>query len=308
MKEEISFLDTTKFQYYPNSVYETVPLGVCSLRDMLNAIKSPKENILTIFKEIEEASKVGDKKRKDKLKSQLFYFNPCCVMDGTGRKYENIVSYTGILLVDIDNLDEEVAIALKQYLFDTYDFVISSFLSVSKKGVKVLIRIPVVRDVKSFKSYFFGLMSSWQYIKNIDFSPQNPSLPSYLTYDREILIRENPNIFNRRGIKVDEFKEYSGERIEVNATEEDRNTIIKILTSMMNKITDSGHYICRSTCILGWGYCGAGYFTEDEMQYILFDLIDSNDYLSQKPKVYKKTCLDMKNLGISAPLTLEDNG
>ncbi len=44
------------------------------------------------------------------------------------------------------------------------------------------------------------------------------------------------------------------------------------------------------------------------MQDILFDLIDSNDYLSQKPKSYKKTCLDMKNLGMSAPLTLEDNG
>lgn len=274
---------------------------------MLSAIQSPKESTLKVFKEIEEASKVGDKKRKDKLKSQLFYFNPCCVMDGTGRKYENIVSYTGILLVDIDNLDEEVAIALKQYLFNTYDFVIASFLSVSKKGVKVLVRIPVVSDVKSFKSYFYGLMSSWQFIKNMDYAPQNPSLPAYLTYDREILIRENPTVFNRRGIKVDEFKQYSGEKIEVEATEEDRETIIRILTSMMNKITDSGHYICRSTCILGWGYCGAGYFTEDEMQGILFDLIESNNYLSQKTKVYKKTCLDMKSLGISAPLTLDDD-
>jgi hypothetical protein len=302
------FIDSVKFQYYPSSVYETVPLGMCSLRDMLSAIQSPKETTLKVFKEIEEASKVGDKKLKDKLKSQLFYFNPCCVMDGTGRKYENIISYTGVLLVDIDNLDEDVAVALKKYLFDTYDFVIASFLSVSKKGVKILVRIPVALDVNDFKSYFYGLMSSWQFIKNMDFAPQNPSLPAYLTYDREILIRENPSIFNRRGIKVDEFKQYSGEKIEVEATEEDRETIIRILTSMMNKITDSGHYICRSTCILGWGYCGAGYFSEDEMQDILFDLIDSNDYLSQKPKSYKKTCLDMKNLGMSAPLTLEDNG
>ena len=300
-----NFLDAVKFQYYPSSVYETVPLGFCSLREMLSAIKTPKDTILKIFKEIEEASKAGDKKRKDKLKSQLYYMNPCCVMDGKGRKYENIERFTGVLLVDIDNLDEDVAKALKTYLFDTYDFVIASYLSVSKKGVKVLVRIPVALDVNDFKSYFYGLMSSWQYIKNMDYAPQNPSLPAYLTYDTEILLREKPSIFNRRGVKVDEFKTYVGEKIEVEATEKDRETIIRVLTSMMNKITDSGHYICRSTCILGWGYCGAGYFTEDEMQGILFDLIESNDYLSQKPKVYKKTCLDMKSLGMSAPLTLD---
>ena len=306
MRNITNFLDKVKFQYYPSSVYETVPLGFCSLREMLSAIKTPKDTILKIFKEIEEASKAGDKKRKDKLKSQLYYMNPCCVMDGKGRKYENIERFTGILLVDIDNLEEDVAKALKTYLFDTYDFVIASYLSVSKKGVKVLVRIPVALDVNDFKSYFYGLMSSWQYIKNMDYAPQNPSLPAYLTYDTEILIRENPSIFNRRGVKVDEFKTYVGEKIEVEATEEDREKILKILTSMVSKIIDSGHYILRSTALCGWGYCGAGYFSEDEMEDILFNLVDDNGYLSLKHKAYKKTILDMKNIGMSAPLTLEN--
>jgi lipocalin len=35
-------------------------------------------------------------------------------------------------------------------------------------------------------------------------------------------------------------------------------------------------------------------------------LVDDNEYLSQKPKAYKKTILDMKNIGMSAPLTLEN--
>ena len=302
----MSYLDEVHFQFYPNSVYETVPLGFCSLRDMLTAIKSPKEHILKVFQEIEKATKAGDKKLKDKLKSQLYYMNPCCVMDGKGRKYENIVRFTGVLLVDIDNLEEDVAKALKTYLFDTYDFVIASYLSVSKRGVKILVRIPIALDVNDFKSYFYGLMSSWQYIKNMDYAPQNPSLPAYLTYDNEILIRENPSIFDRRGIKVDEFKTYEGEKVEVEATEEDRETILRILTSMISKITDSGHYILRSTALCGWGYTGAGYFSEGEMEDVLFSLVDDNDYLSQKSKAYKKTILDMKNIGMSAPLTLED--
>ena len=302
----MSYLSETVFQFYPNSVYETVPLGFCSLRDMLTAIKSPKEHILKVFQEIEKATKAGDKKLKDKLKSKLYYRNPCCVMDGKGRKYENIVRFTGVLLVDIDNLEEDVAKALKTYLFDTYDFVIASYLSVSKRGVKILVRIPIALDVNDFKSYFYGLMSSWQYIKNMDYAPQNPSLPAYLTYDNEILIRENPSIFDRRGIKVDEFKTYEGEKVEVEATEEDRETILRILTSMISKITDSGHYILRSTALCGWGYTGAGYFSEGEMEDVLFSLVDDNDYLSQKSKAYKKTILDMKNIGMSAPLTLED--
>lgn len=303
----MTYLDEVKFQYYPNSVYETVPLGFCSLRDMLTAIKSPKEHILKIFKEIEQATKSGDKKQKDKLKSQLFYMNPCCVMDGRGRKYENIERFTGVLLVDVDNLEEDVAKALKTYLFNTYDFVIASYLSVSKRGVKVLVRIPIANDVNDFKSYFYGLMSSWQYIKNMDYSPQNASLPAYMTYDTEILINENPSIFNRRGIKVDEFKQYVGEKIEVEATEEDREKINRILTSMISKITDSGHYILRSTALCGWGYCGAGYFSEDEMEDILFNLVDDNEYLNQKSKAYKKTIVDMRAIGMSAPLILDDN-
>ena len=76
MRNITNFLDKVKFQYYPSSVYETVPLGFCSLREMLSAIKTPKDTILKIFKEIEEASKAGDKKHKDKLKSQLYNMNP----------------------------------------------------------------------------------------------------------------------------------------------------------------------------------------------------------------------------------------
>ena len=75
---------------------------------------------------------------------------------------------------------------------------------------------------------------------------------------------------------------------------------------MVSKIIDSGHYILRSTALCGWGYCGAGYFSEDEMEDILFNLVDDNGYLSLKHKAYKKTILDMKNIGMSAPLTLEN--
>ncbi len=131
-------------------------------------------------------------------------------------------------------------------------------------------------------------------------------MPAYSTYDKELLMREDATVFEERGMKIDEFKVYSGEPIEIEASEEDREYIKNILKRSMDKITDSGHYICRSTCLSGWGYCGAGYFTEEEMEEFLFELIDDNEYLSAKSKAYKKTCLDMKSKGITSPLILNE--
>lgn len=297
-------MDDIKFQYYPASVYETTPLGECSLKDMLHAIKHPKAEIVELFKQIEVASESGDKKTKDRLKSKLFYFTPCIVSDGKGRKYENIVSWTGVLLIDIDNLDTETAKELKQYLFDTYPFIIASYLSASKRGVKLLARIPQCYSTEEFKSYFYGLMVKFQWIKGMDLAPQNCSLPAYLTYDYDLLMREDATIFTDRGMKVDEFKVYEGEFEEVEASEKDRENIKNILQGSFNKITDSGHFICRNTCLSAWGFVAAGYFTEEEMEEYLFELIEDTPYLQNKLSSYKKTCIDMKRLGLSSPLIL----
>lgn len=295
----------TKLQFYPASVYETSPIGVCTLSQMINSIKSPRPEMLALFKKIEQASKDGDIKLKADLKSKLYYFTPACMTDGKGRKYENIVSYNGIAILDFDGLTEETAISLKQFLFDEYKFIIASFLSSSKRGVKCLVRIPVVHSVDEFKAYFYGLAVKMQWIVGFDGSSQSPILPNYLTYDENILFREDAEEWTERGYKQGEFKVCERtEPVELeNVTEADRQYIIGNLRKAVDKITDSGHFAIRSVSITMWGYCGGGYFTEDEVRETLFGLIDSNNYLSQKPNVYKRTALDMR-LGMNTPLYL----
>ena len=297
----------TKFQYYPSDIRIVKPLGEISLYDYLYKIKNPTEQTITLFKQIEQASAVGDLKLKAELKAKTYYFTPCIFSDGKGRSYSNIKSWTGLIIIDVDGLTPEYAIEFKEYLFNTYKFFISVFLSASKRGVKGIVKIPICYSTDEFKSYFYGLMDKFQEYKGIDFSSKNCALANYLTYDKELLYRLDAIEWNGKGIQLDEFKVLS-EQIEPleNITEEDVSKVKFILKKMFDKILDSGHLIVRSASLLAGGFCSAGYMNIDEMREYLFDLIDDTDYLQKSPRVYKNTCVQMINKGFQSPVFLQE--
>ena len=297
----------TKFQYYPSDIRIVKPLGEISLYDYLYKIKNPTEQTITLFKQIEEASTIGDLKLKSELKAKTYYFTPCLFSDGQGRSYSNIKSWTGLMIIDVDGLTPEYAIEFKEYLFNTYKFFISVFLSASKRGVKGIVKIPVCYSTDEFKSYFYGLMDKFQEYKGIDFSSKNCALANYLTYDKELLYRLDAEEWNGKGVQIDEFKVFEGEvKLLENITEEDVEKVKFILSKMFGKILDSGHLIVRSASLLAGGFCSAGYMNIDEMREYLFDLIDDTDYLQKSPKTYKTTCVQMLNKGFQSPVYLQE--
>lgn len=303
----MSYLDTV-FSYYPANIETIRPIGKVKLYDYLFAIKNPKDEIVQLFKQIEEASLAKDKKRKDELKSKLYYFLPCVETDGRGRSYENVTGFTGLMIADMDNLEPDFAKELKEYLFYTYPFVIASFLSASKKGVKVLIKIPKVNSIEKFKALFYGLMSEWQYYSGMDFTPKNAVLANYLTYDKELLYRTNATEWTKEGIQLDEFKVFEGEIETVeNPSEEDVERIKQILTRMFASINDAGHFVVRSASLFAGGIIASGYMGYDEVKDFIFDLIDETPYLQAKTKTYKTTCVQMLNKGMQSPIKLQED-
>lgn len=303
----MSYLDI-KFSYFPANIESRKPLGKVRLYDYLKAIKEPKEDVVKLFKEIEQASLDGNKQLKDELKSKLYYFLPCVEIDGNGRSYENVIGFTGLMVVDLDNLEVEFAKEIKEYLFKTYPFVIASFLSVSKKGVKLLIKIPKVNSINQFKALFYGLMSEWQYYKGMDFTPKNAVLANYLTYDRDLLYRLNATEWTKEGLQLDEFKVFEGEIEPLEEVDEKDVEKIKIILSrMFGNITDAGHQTVRSASLVGGGWIAYGYMSYDEMKDYLFDLIENTPYLQSKLKTYKTTCLQMLSKGMTAPLKLKED-
>jgi len=305
----MSYLDI-EFSYFPANIESKKPLGKVRLYDYLKAIKNPQPHIVELFKEIEKASLAKDKKLKDELKSKLYYFLPCVELDGEGRSYENVVGFSGLMIVDLDNLEVEFAKEIKEYLFYNYSFVIASFLSASKKGVKLIIKIPKVQSVNQFKSLFYGLMSEWQFYKGMDFTPKNSVLANYLTYDTELLYRLDATEWTKEGIQLDEFQVYEGEIEPLEEVDEaDVEKIKLILKRMFLNIVDAGHQTVRTCGLLGGGWIAYGYMSYDEMKDYLFELIESTPYLQSKLKTYKTTCIQMLNKGMLAPIKVrEDEG
>lgn len=294
------------FSYFPSNIKITKPLGELSLKQMLDAIKKPKKDMVVLFSEIEKASAAGDLKRKAELKQKLYYFVPNVKLDGEGRSYSNITAFNNLMILDFDNLEKDHALAFQKYLFDTYPFIISTMISSSRKGVKAVVLTGGVSSIEDFKSVFYALAAEMEQYEGFDGTGQNCVLSFYFCYSPELLYREDAIPFTKRGGKVNEMQIFEGEFEPLeNVDEQDRETIRQRIRIAFDKITDTGHFVVRSSALVGGGFCGAGYFELDEMRDFLYDLIESTPYLQKSLTTYKKTCDDMLSRGFAAPVWLD---
>jgi hypothetical protein len=289
---------TQRFNYYPANIKQSMPLGTVSLSYMLNAIKSPKQDIRHIFEQIRIAEEQGDMATKNALKTRLYSFTPCAVVNGR-RSYDSITGFTGLMVLDFDHLETDHAVELKQHLFDSYKYLYATWLSASRHGVRAIVNIPVVKSVDQFKEYFAGIENDLAVYHGFDTAPKNCILPMFLSYDPDILIRDEPTEFNKRIKKIvpPPIKQY--------IINDKSSSVEKIIKKKIDVITGNGHPQLRSAAYLLGGYCGAGYITQDHAENIIKSMIDSNAYLSQKASVYKKTAEQMIQSGINNPTFLK---
>ena len=286
------------FPYYDADITHHTPLGYVSLEYMLNAIKNPKQDIKHIFEQIMIADENKDAKRKQELKTKLFSFNPCVYIEGK-RKYDNIKHFTGIAILDFDKMESvQYAEEFKEYLFNTYPYIIASWLSASKRGVRAVVKIPICSNIDEFKQYFGALENELKIYKGFDPAPKNCVLPLFISYDPNLLMRNNSTIFDRKFIPIEKpaIKQY--------IITDKSNVIESIILKRINTITDSGHTILRATAYLLGGYIGANYIDYNYSIQMINNMIDSHHYLTQKASVYKKTAKTMIDKGINNPTYL----
>lgn len=286
------------FPYYDADITHHTPLGYVSLDYLLNAIKNPKKDIKYIFEQIMIADENKDAKLKQELKTKLYSFNPCVFIEGK-RKYENIKHFTGLLMLDFDKMESvEYAQEFKEYLFNKNKFIISSWLSASKRGVRAVVKIPICSNVDEFKHYFNAIQLELGSYKGFDPAPKNCVLPLFISYDPELLIRNDYSIWNRKFIPIEKPPV-----IQYVVTDK-TSSIEKIIIKRIDTITDSGHTILRATAFTLGGYVSAGYCQQDWAMSLMNKLIDSHHYLRQKAHVYKKTSDTMIKKGMLSPIYL----
>lgn len=300
-----NFIDSVSFQFFPARIWEATPIGTLTLRQFLDVHKNPKESTVEVIRLIQEAAQNNDLKRKDSLKqNNLYSFLPSVILDGCGRGLVNIVDYNPVLMVEFDKIIH--ANELKQRLFNNIKSVIAAWISPSGKGVKLMIRIPKPSSVEEYKQYFCGLayyLSQYDGFDGVNF---NIVLPLFLSYDRDILIREDAEEWTQRGGKIDAFKPYEGEfEVPEEIDEEIKQKITDKIIYLVNQIDNNAHPRIRNIATIFGGFCSQYGFNIKEADNLICSLIEDNEYMQKNPRGYCKTAKEFLRKGFLSPLILE---
>jgi hypothetical protein len=178
----------------------------------LNRIKNGNSKKL-----VEEIRNTLDKEKAGELKKNL----PCICFSGkfgSDRKDEQIISHSKFLVLDFDNVYE---LRDKQTDIISHKFVYACWVSPSGNGLKALVKIA---NGDKHRDHFEALE---EIFPEVDKSGKNPSRVCYESYDADIYINPNADIFKK--IKKTE-KIVTFER-----TVDDQKIFKNLLTWLSNK-------------------------------------------------------------------------
>ena len=291
-----------KFQYYNNDAKSPEPMGYVSLMAFLKSIKTPKPDTKKLLDDISKAAIDGDKELKSTLKTKLYSFTPC-VHVKSRRAYSDITNFTGLTVLDFDKIDN--ADGFKHFLFNMYGSIIAAWLSPSRRGVKALVKIPIVKTVDEYKRYFFGLASEMEIYKGFDDTTQNAVLPLFIGWDEDILTRTDYTTWNIKGSKKGSFSS-SPAPVPVYASNKRTEWVVNWYRNKINTISDNGHPQLRDNSVTLGGYVASGYIDINDAINLANNLVESNGYLQKGVSGYKKTVLQAIHLGMTKPLTFDN--
>lgn len=293
------------FQYYNANIKSSKVIGNIALSKFIEIHKNPKDETKRVFKLIAEAAENKNLELKNKLKQKyLYYFTPCVKVKDY-RKYDNITEFTGIAVLDFDKIDN--AKEFKHFLFNEYRHIITAWISPSRKGVKALIQIPIVKNIQEFKKYYYGISDEMEIYDGFDSSGQNAVLPLFQAYDPGILTRTNHICWRRKGKRnnsLDYHQINAPEKI-IKPNTQKEQIIINWINKGLNNINDNGHPQIRSLALTIGGYVGAGYLDINIAKQIMKDKIITHKYLSKDIRNYQKTIEWGINKGTYKPIYLK---
>jgi hypothetical protein len=193
-----------------------------------------------------------------------------------------------------------VAVEFKEYLFNEYKYIITAWLSASRHGVRALVKIPICTSVDEFKQYYAGIERHLNCYNGFDTAPKNCILPMFISYDADILHRNDAQTWSTKHIEIvrPATKQY--------IIDDKTSTIERIIAKKINVIVDNGHPQLRAAAYLMGGYVGAGYIGQQHAIDAMQQMIDGNGYLSQKASIYKQTAKEMINKGTTQPTYLQN--
>ena len=289
-----------QFQWYANGIKTIRPNGNITLRQLINAIISPKPEMIEAFKLIQEAGARGDKAEKDRLKAEkLFFTTPSAIFDPI-RNYDSIVSFLPFAVFEYDDIPH--AEELRDYIFEKRKDCIFAFTSPSLTGTKFIFHIETPTSISHYKALWFGIAHDLDKFINLDLSNERCTQPLYNSYDPNAKFREDAIESTVKGYKENAFVPFVGEvKIPEEVNEEDVEECLKLITYLIDRIESSAHNQVISVSFLSGGLVSFYGINQDEMWNLLEDKIRDNQYMQKGTNGYLKSAKTMYLKGLQNP-------
>lgn len=183
-----------------------------TVEEALNRIQTGKSKEI-----VSEIRNTLDKEKANKIKANL----PSVCFSGqfgSDRKDEQLISHSGFIVLDFDDVSE---LREKQTEIISNKIVYACWISPSGKGLKALIKIA---DGSKHREHFQALQ---EVFPEIDRSGINPSRVCYESYDTEIYVNKNAEVF-KKVKKTEKIVTYE-------RTDDEQKIFKNILTWLSNK-------------------------------------------------------------------------
>lgn len=127
------------------------------------------------------------------LKKKLPAFTPSGLFDG-GRKTEFLKSYSGIIVLDIDNSNEQT-LELKK-IANSIKYTYCSFVSPGGNGLKIFVRVST--GIKSHLHAFNSLKSYYEKVLKVSIDPSGKDVTRlcFFSYDPDLYLNIDSEIFS----------------------------------------------------------------------------------------------------------------
>lgn len=246
--------DLPEVTYYPKI---TAPSRTAKVKidKVFNAIRTGGDYLQTIL-EIRELSKLPStpelKSKINNLKKTLPGISFC----GTFNKRSNdeLIEPSGLCPLDFDDT-LEVPEGLQK-------FVCAKFLSPSATGLKIIIKIPLVKDDKAYKEYFAAIEEKFPMI---DGSGKDISRLTYMSYDPEIYINGESPTWTDRKIEKKPALSNKPERVQSSYAQSNYAKFTIALKMIQQAPVGNRHdSILKAGRLMG-GYIGSGEVLESDV-------------------------------------------
>ncbi len=173
---QISFYKDTFSKDYVDIAHETIIKGIREghWKDRVEALRSMDEKTY--------------KQEKTKL--------PAVTWSGTftERLDKSLVKYSGYVVLDVDNLDAETIVSLRDQFCDN-EYVYCAFVSPSGSGFKIVVKVNT--GPEHHLAAFLHLQKTFQdkYLIKVDDSGKNLSRLCYISFDHALVFQEKAKVF-----------------------------------------------------------------------------------------------------------------